>query len=260
MKKRYYFLTMMLLLIFAAIPVSAASNGKIQNSGSLNLPRSLNGKSYNYDAYRYGSYIYYSYSGKMNNKAVCTNYIYRMKQNGSGKTQIAAVRKGGSGNIEFIYGKYLVYGTYDSGSGNYVTSLNIKTGKTKFIKNFCANFRVDYTGKKTVREPYHYKNYFAARIASGAMMTGKLWIYNSNKQSCKVISKKGWDIAINGKYVYYLEQKGSNKVVLRRCKINGSGKKTLATKKCSNSAYFTSVTSKRCLYYADGKSCKYNIK
>lgn len=263
MKKRYLLITTIFTLIFvlAVVPVSAASqNGKLQDPDSAGISKTLGQKTYNYDAYRYGSYLYYSYHGPYKGD-VCTNYIYRMKTNGTGREQIGTVKKGQSGWISAIYGNNLIYATSDTGSGTYITSLNLKTKKKTYIKNFNANFQADYTLEKAAVEPYHYKNYFIAATATGAVMKRTVWVYNTKTNNFKVITKKGWGGAIKGKKVYYLESSGSN-ILLKTCSIKGKNKKILKKVKASKdpSVYMSSASGKYCIYTVDGKEYKYKYR
>ncbi|NBI62200.1 hypothetical protein D3Z38_03805 [Clostridiales bacterium] len=179
------------MLLLTTLPANAAiANGKLQNAGFVATPVS-SGQQANYDAYRYGSYIYYSCHGSYKGNR-CVNYIYRMKNDGTGNVKIATVNKGGSGWIQLIYGKTLVYTTSDSGSGTYVTVVNLKTKQKKFLKNFHATFPADYTlsGKREAIEPYHYKNYFVAATATGAVMERPLWIFNTKTNKPKHYEKR----------------------------------------------------------------------
>lgn len=261
MKKRYFVLTIVLALLFTSVLASAASaNGRLQDQASAGLPATSGQKTYNCDAYRYGSYIYYSYHGPYSGDN-CTNYLYRMKTDGTKKTLLSKVKKYQSGWVSAVYGNNLLYGTSDTGSGAYITSLNLKTKKTKYIKKFNAHFDADYTQNRDAIEPYHYKNYFAASTATGALMARTIWVFNAKTNTPKVISKKGWSIAIKGKKVYYLESSGAN-ILLRSCSLKGSSKKTLKKIKAArdSSAYISSACGKYCIYYVDGKEYKYKYK
>lgn len=260
MKKRFLILTMILALLLTALSVSvsaAASNGRLQNQESAGLSAALGKKTYNYDAYRYGAYIYYSYHSPYKGDE-CTNYLYRMKTDGTKKTLLGKVKKGQSGWISAVYGNNLLYATSDTGSGAYITSLNTKTKKTKYIKKFNAHFDADYTLKRDAIEPYHYKNYFAASTATGAIMERPIWIFDAKTNTPKLISQKGWGIALKGQKVYYLESSGTN-ILLKSCSVKGTGKKTLKKTKAAKdpSAYISSASGKYCIYYVDGKEYKY---
>lgn len=255
-------MTIVLALLLTTLPVSAASaNGKLQNASSVITPVS-SGQQANYDAYRYGSYIYYSGHGPYEGDN-CANYIYRMKNDGTGNTKIATIKKGGSGWIQLVYGKTLVYTTSDAGSGTYATVVNLKTKKKKFIKNFHSHFQADYTlsEKREAIEPYHYKNYFVAATATGAVMERPLWIFDTKTSKPKTVTKKGWGIAIKGKKVYYLESAGS-KIALKSCSLKGKNKKTLKTVKAKKdpSAIISSASGKACVFQVDGKTYKYKYK
>ncbi|MCI8645896.1 MAG: hypothetical protein HFE76_03635 [Firmicutes bacterium] len=259
MKKRYLILTIILALLFTSIPASAATaDGKLRKPESIGLSATLGQKTYNYDAYRYGSYIYYSYRGPSDGKN-CTNYIYRMKTDGTKKTLLGKIKKNPSGWVSAVYGNNLIYAPTATGPSTYMTSLNLKTKKTKNIKNFDAFFHSDYAQKKDVLVPYHYKHYFAASRATGAAIARPVWIFNMRTNKPKLISNKGWSIAIKGKKVYYLESSGTN-ILLRSCSVKGTGKKTLQKRKLdkqNQSVYISSASGKYCIYSVSGKEYKY---
>lgn len=220
--------------------------------GKLVLPRKTSEMSFNSDVYITGKYLYYSYSKASSHK------IYRMNLNGTGKRLIISFsnKKSYGGSIDFIYkNEYLLYSCIGAGSDVYNYSISLQKKKAKYLKGYSADYKTSNT-QSDVTDKSHYKNYYVAGVQTGDGWHGLVWIYNAKKQTFKCISKKAWDIAMAGKYVYYIENSGSNSCKLKRCTVNGKSKKTLCSIQGQNICFYE-VTDSACIYWKSGSYYKY---
>lgn len=223
--------------------------------GILALPKTLSGMSFQADVFISGKYLYYSYSKGKNHK------IYRMNPDGSGKKLLVSFQKKGScgGHIDFVYkDKYLLYSCTGEGSDVYNCSVSLKKKKVKFLKGYNVKFMSPKTNL-SIKDSYHYKNYYVAGVQAGDFYYDSAWVYNVKKQTFQCISKKAWDIALAGKYVYYIENSGHNSCKLKRCSVNGRKKKTLCGIK-GQYISFHEVTGSYCIYVKSNVYYKYDFK
>lgn len=223
-------------------------SSKKGNKGKLILPESKNGQKYDSNAYFAGNYIYYSYN--KNSKS----YVYRMKVNGKSKKMIAKIsakREDPLGSVELVYKNQILY-SHSNIDGSDVYSVNVKTKKVKYLKGY--SFSIVIKGEQSLLKGDHYKDYYAADVGGykGDLCSTEKYIYNAKTQKLKRISKEAWDIAIGGKYVYYLENNTKDSYRLMRSNVNGKKKKKLKTIKNKGNIYsgvtFYEVTSKYCIY------------
>ncbi len=222
--------------------------------GKLVLPGKTSGMSFNSDVYITGRYLYYSYSKGSSHK------IYRMNLNGTGKKLIISFsnKRSYGGSIDFVYkNEYLLYSCTGDGSDAYNYSISLKKKKAKYLKGYNADFKA--SGMQSgITDKYHYKNYYVAGVWSGDAWYGSVWVYNAKKQTFKRISKKAWDIALAGKYVYYIENSGSTSCKLIRCTVNGKSKKTLCSIQGQNIRFYE-VSDSNCIYWKSGSYYKYDF-
>ena len=222
--------------------------------GRLILSKKESGMSFNSDVFLSGKYIYYSYSKGSSHK------IYRMKLDGSGKKQIVSFynKESFGGSIDFVYkDEYLLYSCVGDGSDVYNYSVHLKKKKVKYLKGYCVNFKASKV-QNDVIDKYHYKQYYVAGVQAGDFYYDSVWVYNVKKQKFKRISKKAWDIALAGKYIYYLENSTSNSCTLICCTVDGKSKKTLCSIK-GQYISFNDVTNNYCIYGVSGNYYKYDF-